>query len=380
MGPSRNPVSLPTVTRQETGRQQAGQIRGAASARPRLVGWRPRTLDPSVASVRIRCLSPLATLRARGYPVELFRPDRAARYGAVVFSKAYDHRSCEAAKRLRDAGVRVALDLCDNHFYNPGGDPALTAAGVQLRRMIRQVDELIASTDALADVLRAEAPAETPVRVVGDGVEEGAGTPGGWLGRARLAWSVRALRAFHRRAGVAPERRLVWYGIQGGAQSQHGMRDLARIRPFCERLAEDGPVSLTVISNSRRTYEEHIRPWDLPTHYAAWGAHTFDALLAEHAVAVIPITSNPFTVCKSNNRVTTALRAGLAVVADSIPSYREFADAVVLDDWDGGLRRYLGDPSARARDVDRGREIIAERWSQARVAAQWESAFDRLLG
>ena len=53
---------------------------------------------------------------------------------------------------------------------------------------------------------------------------------------------------------------------------------------------------------------------------------------------VVPISPNPFTRCKSANRPALALAAGVPVVADAIPSYRELAPYLTLDDWAGGLR------------------------------------------
>src|SRR4051812_38983892 len=47
-----------------------------------LIGWKPKSLDPMVASARIRCMNPLSELQRRGYPVELFRADRALSYQA----------------------------------------------------------------------------------------------------------------------------------------------------------------------------------------------------------------------------------------------------------------------------------------------------------
>jgi hypothetical protein len=74
-----------------------------------------------------------------------------------------------------------------------------------------------------------------------------------------------------------------------------------------------------------------------------------------------------------------SLYAGLAVVADSIPSYQPFAGACYLDDWQRGLESYLSNPELRRHDVEIGRWIVAREWTLNHIADQWQEFFDRLL-
>src|SRR5207249_212740 len=136
------------------------------------IAWKPRFADPRVASTRLRCFTILSGLRRLGYSCELFEPRRADRYAVVVYAKRYDDASCEEACRLKERGTRVVLDVCDNHFFNPGGLPKYREIGGQLLRMMGVVDRVVASTDALAEVLRRESPAVAPVAVIGDPAEE----------------------------------------------------------------------------------------------------------------------------------------------------------------------------------------------------------------
>src|SRR5680860_1373203 len=104
------------------------------------IAWKPRFSDPRVASTRIRCLNPLSELQGRDYPVELFDPQRVGRYAAVVYSKLYDESAYREALALQKNGVRIVLDLCDNHFYNPNELETLRKAGAQLQRMMALAD------------------------------------------------------------------------------------------------------------------------------------------------------------------------------------------------------------------------------------------------
>jgi hypothetical protein len=57
----------------------------------KLVGWKPKSRDRNVASVRFRCLTPLGELQREGRAIELYSPqqDAAGAYSAVIFSKLY---------------------------------------------------------------------------------------------------------------------------------------------------------------------------------------------------------------------------------------------------------------------------------------------------
>jgi hypothetical protein len=345
-----------------------------------VIGWKPKSSNPMVASARIRCMNPLRELRRRGFPVELFRPEHASSYQAVVYSKLYDADSYDEAVRLQARGVKVVVDLCDNHFYNPGDVPALTQAGVDLRRMLRLADQLVASTPEVATIMAAEAGADRPITVIGDAVEErvlGVKEPTliRWIGQRKLR-NLLARLEHGRATGV--EASLVWFGIHGGPHHEHGMADLQRIRPVLEAIHRRHQLQLTVISNSRSKFARLIAPWPLPTHYLEWSPTTFLDALRAHDIALIPVTQNPFTRCKSNNRLATALSVGLAVVADSIPSYREFGDVSRLDDWDHGLLEYVSNPDLRRRHAAKGRQYVLRKYSLERMADDWQRLFSSI--
>jgi hypothetical protein len=337
-----------------------------------VVGWIPRTPDPRVASVRIRCLGPMRMLARAGWVSEHWVPAR--RYDVVVFVKRFDAEAVDIAARLRAQGTRVITDLCDNPFYNPNGLASVAEMANGVRRMAAHSNLLVTSSDALATVAREQLAGGPPVIVIGDALDEGLSELRPSLGdRVAGPAALRRLRrwaAARRAEGRVP---LVWFGIHGGPQAPHGMADLERIRPQLERLESSTPVSLTVVSNSASRFQDIVASWRLPVRYVEWRPSTFADALSVHDIAVLPVSRNPFTDCKSNNRVVTALWAGLAVVADGIPSYRDFADCIVLDDWDAGLARYLASGSARAADVETGRRRVASEWRLDRIAAQWRA-------
>ncbi len=343
------------------------------------IGWRPLSYDPKIASVRIRCFNLLPQLQSYAVPVELFQLQHAHRYKAVVYSKRYDDASYAEAIDLRGKGIRIIFDICDNHFYNPKKIPDWDKAGERLRRMISIADHLVASTEAMKEVICSELSEPRPITIIGDAVEdkiEGVFTLPWqrWYHQWKLAALLRQLNAY-RDQGATP---IVWFGHHGSPYSEGGMLDLLKIRTLLEQIHCQYPLSLTVISNSRLKYRKAILPWSIPTHYLEWHSDTFLFALRAHSISIIPISRNPFTICKSNNRLTLSLHHGLAVIADSIPSYKPFETVSVLDDWETGLKRYLSDPELRHSHVRIGQEVIAKKWSLSYIAKQWQSLFSEI--
>lgn len=344
------------------------------------IGWKPKFYDPTVASVRIRCLNPLSELRARGFPIELFDDTRCSTYRAVVYSKLYDVATYSEAMELKRNGTIIILDLCDNHFYNPNSWGPLLKARDELLDMLALADYVVTSTETLAEVVRTVKPDVNSITVIGDAVEteiQDEFTPvwRRWWRRRQLE-QLRAAIEADQIKGRTP---LVWFGIHGGPNAPYGMIDLLRIRSYVEGLNSEFPLSLTIISNSWRKYFKMIRPWAIPTRYIPWSANTFLAALRAHAIAVIPISNNPFTRCKTNNRLVTALQAGVAVVGDSIPSYEEFRYVTRLDSWESGLREYVSKPDLRSNDVNYAKSIIDARWTLPKITDQWQLFFERVL-
>lgn len=318
-----------------------------------MIAWKVRSEDPAVASYRYRCLAPIDALRRRGLPAGLFRADEARSYRAVVFSKVYGEDEQRLADELRARGVRVLLDLCDNHFYNPYGLENYVRAGRNLRAMIARVDQVVCSTETLAAVVREESAPARPPAVVGDAVE------------------VPAAPAVPEEAPVPT---LLWFGFHGSPNAPCGMGDLANVAPLLKDAVRRHPFELVVASNSAEKYKAVVEPLGLPSRYVAWDLATFPRLLAGARAVLIPVSRNPFTLCKTNNRLAAALAAGVPAVADRIPSYDEFAPFCHLDDWERGLSEVLTRPrEARARAAG-ARALLLTRWSPEAVSEQWVSA------
>ena len=333
-----------------------------------MVGWKPKSLDSNVASVRHRCLLPLAELQKQGFPVELFEPTHRDVYCGVIFSKSYGEADQELARRLRLHSKFVVLDLCDNHFYNPQRLPAYEQARKDLLSMIGLADLVVCSTSALAETVKSESGVQ-PV-IVGDPVEFSA---------------MPAPSAEERKTAPLPQSkrppRLLWFGIHASPNAPCGMADICNVENVLRRIANEHCFELVVCSNSRADYDRLIKPIaGVQSSYVEYRKETFPALLAEMDGVILPVSQNPFTWAKSHNRLTTALFAGVPVVADKLPSYLEFSEFCAIGDWEAGLIEILCAPQEAQQKALRGREYLTKNWMPHHVAQRWHQVLSPLLG
>ncbi len=347
----------------------------ALAERPFRIGWKPQNDEPRVASTRIRCLNPLKALQAQGFPVELYSEKRRDEYDIVVFLKAYNENDIRLAEDLKARGKLVVFDLCDNHFLMN------EARVARLRRMFQLADHWVTSTPALAGVIREHLGGmeHKPIHVIEDAVEEALITPAlNVTGKVKAHWQMAALSRFLDRQGHQGATHLVWFGNHQGSHRDSGLVHVQKLRPLLETLAVHHSLTLTIISNSRDSFEKHFAGWQMPLFYMDWSPHNFFEAMKRHDIAVIPIEINEFTKVKTNNRIALSLYLGLGVVADSIGSYEEFAGCTFLDDWEKGLETYITRPELMAAHVAQGRHIINEHYSLPVIAKRWGDLFDAI--
>ncbi len=326
----------------------------------------PHSRRMHVASYRLRCHLVMEGLRGQGVETALYeagdRPD------ILVLSKLYDPASLAQALELkRQFGTRLYLDLCDNHFYFKEDSPEASRRAAELDAAVRAVDHVIASTAYLADVIRTRPQMNTPVSVIEDLVEfPRTGNVLDALRHPRRFLEFRRLESWLEKTTPDVRHRMVWFGNHGGGFADGGMNDLGKIQGVLEALHRRHGISLTVISNSREKFEALVRGWAVPTQYMDWNETFISPALRLHGISVIPISRNPFTLAKSPNRVATSLVHGLGAVADNIPSYERYANAIYLDDWEGGLTELICGRSDRKTIDMRGfqeeNSCLIRRW------------------
>jgi hypothetical protein len=309
-----------------------------------IIAWKPSCYTREQSSARLRCYQPIDYLRSAGWQCELFDRTQMHRYRVVIFQKSYTPEDLDIAAHLRGLGARTVFDLCDNHFVGPA------ERAERLRRMVDSVDTVTVSTAELAEAIN------RPCTVIDDALD--CVEPTRWP----------ALRRWWPRRGTL---RLAWFGNAGQDDPPFGLIDLARIRPRLEALHARRPIRVTVISNSRAQFDRHLSGVRFPIEYHDWENRGYQSILQRQDLCLIPISPNPYTLCKSVNRLALALMLGLPVIADPIPSYEELRPFAVIGDWETGLTDYVNDRRRQRRDVRLGQSYLRAKFTPSRVVEQW---------
>ncbi|HSW14708.1 MAG TPA: hypothetical protein VLI06_17830 [Solimonas sp.] len=310
-------------------------------------------------------------LAAAGLATHWFQRKHAEQYRCLVINKRYDAETLAVAGQLKGSGTRIVLDLCDNRFVDAPATPEIAQGVERLRALVALSDQVVTATPTLAERVRKACPQAPAISVIGDLADDLSLIPADFRQKlqalqARLAASVKLAGARTRgRLG------LVWFGNHGSPYGDGGMSDLLRVRQALEDLNREHPLFLSILSNNRAKFDALFGDWSIPTRYFEWHPLAFEALLQQHAVSLIPITPNDFTACKTDNRVVTAFDAGLAVVADAIPSYLPYQAAIPLGNWQDGLRAYLQSRALREQHVAEGRKIAARLNDPETITRKW---------
>jgi hypothetical protein len=341
------------------------------------VAWWCKSRDLSVAGIRIRAHLVMKLLRNAGLDVEWFQAREAARYRAVVVHARFDAGSQALVRRMRDAGCRVILDLCDDHFCNASSSQRRADAARDVRTMAGLADVVVVPTDSLARVIERECVLRAPPEVIPDLPDDMSDVRCSALVHSRAWFSAWRLKRRIAASTAQGRTALLWFGKCGKRGVEMGMADLARLREPLEQLDRRLPLHLTVLSDNRKRFHRLFRGWSFPVAYADWNAAHFADIAALHPIALIPVSDHPFTRGKSANRVVTALSHGMAVVADPLSSYQAFVDCILFGDWADSIERYARDEMLRQRHVELGRLAIRRMLDPAVMGDRWLRLLER---
>jgi len=337
-------------------------------------GWHAKSYTPTMASVRLRVIEPIAVLRDQGVDVEPYDKKTGPHgYDAIVFSKSFSADAIRIARTMRARGGGVVFDICDNLFEGKMRiDRARRSARV--RAMLDMATHVTVSTQTLAQQLMAEMPEMSgKCRVIPDVIDWTDGPQTLSLQRSERQ-SLAQLRQFLGNHGRALH--CVWFGKSQGRRA--GFAHLGSAVQRLEEFARTHPVTLTVIGNNRWQCWRASRRWEIPTFFMPWSLKSFGSALTAHQVAIVPVEKNGYTIGKTINRPATAIMAGLGVVADSIDSYEELRRFIPLDDWMGGLLRYTTQPPAQDGKLQQARNHLRQRYGKDAVGVLWANLFDEL--
>jgi hypothetical protein len=173
--------------------------------------------------------------------------------------------------------------------------------------------------------------------------------------------------------------RIIWFGSHGSPNAPAGIDDILRINRYLEQASRIRSCELNVISNHRAKFETLAEKVPISCRYFEWSDDALMKAFAGANLVVVPITPNPFTKCKSNNRVATALWHGIPTIADRIPAYDELSEFAVLGDWEFGFEQALRFSREMRLRTAAGSVYVRMNFNQQRIAAEWRRAIKVVL-
>ena len=321
-----------------------------------LIGWSPKAASRDIASTRFRCLEPLKWINENEALVQnsramVFKQGAENLYGGMVFNKNFYPKAIALAATMRERKGWSVFDICDNLSLRGDAPRGRRRDWNDLRYMMDTVDALVFSTPALQEIYAPYICASKQQQVIADPVDI---YPN--FGKRETNGRIR----------------LLWFGSWGVAGSFSGIRDLRKlVLPISELARKGYDAELRVVSNDFDLYRDVCSDFPIPTSYGEWGIDTFQSELEESDLVVLPVTQNDFTIGKSNNRLTLPLAHGVPVLADAIPSYREFPDFLIQESWGEDLVRVIANLEDYSLRASAARSIVEKKYSIEAIGPQW---------
>ena len=293
--------------------------------------WWPHTFDLKIASFRLRCHRINGYLKSSGKRSSLSTPGPISEVGTLIISKRYDYETVKFAEiAKREHRVELIFDLCDNHFYSSSAkNKPLQRDLSSLIALIDMADKVVVCSEALSVVVATETSKRLEdILVIDDLVDDFSDVPP-WIKVKRPLDLYRGLvnqLKLRELVRVQPLRnkRLVWFGNLGAAGTSGGLSDLLNnIRQLNDAYIRFG-ITLSIVTSHSKDLQLLFGEAKFQVFYFEWGLCDFHRILREHGVAYLPVLLDPFTECKSSNRLVTAMSSGLNVIASEVPSYRKF--------------------------------------------------------
>ena len=353
--------------------------------------WVVPEVNPRRASLRYRCLYPLGELQRRGLLASIYRHGDSYTVGTPFVFDAWQlfptvshvgkaDELLNFARMLKAANAKIVVDNCDNQFSAQSDSLGWRAGLERLRQLGAIADVMVCCSTALADALKTQISGAARYCVIDDPIEEKITYPGeskfkrlispaensARIKRMILACKIKFLKTSEKRNP------LVWYGSHGNQFSPGGMLDILTLRGVLERVNAVYPLSLTIISNHRTKFQDNFSDWDFPVLYLEWDRANFLQALTLHDISILPIEENPFTQCKSSNRLTLSIHHGIVPVASSVPSYLQFSDLVRLGNWEENLLELLGDRAVRQSELKNAQMAIHRSHCLTAISDEWQ--------
>jgi hypothetical protein len=328
-------------------------------------------------------LTPAMLLRQAGFDVAItdrgVSDDELRDRDVVVISKSFGSDDTALAEKAKALGKPLVIDLCDDIF----GESREAGKADTFRRQAEIADVVMTTGEVLRDIIAQQIGGSDKIAIVPDHAETLALTrnliaaypPDAndrvrvfGAGPLRSAWR----RTIGRERALTPDRKIVvWFGMAGLRGQGTGIEALAAIAPQLNVINREIPLQLLIVSTAHGRVSAAAKTFAFPWAYRDWSLLGVHEHVAHADICVIPTPATDYASAKSPNRALLSLSAGTPVIANASPAYAPLGNTIVIDDWHGGLRRYLTEPDAVRRDLAAARITIEREFSPERTRERW---------
>jgi hypothetical protein len=162
--------------------------------------------------------------------------------------------------------------------------------------------------------------------------------------------------------------------MPGIAAQGVGLEALARLAPPLASLNREIPIELVIVTSDYARAMESVSAFPFPAVFRQWRLLSFLDHVENADVCVLPHPETAYALSKSANRALASLNVGTPVVADFSRAYLPLSEAMVLGNWELGLRRYLTNDVAMQSDISKAHSIISRLFSLEVVGDAWGAA------
>lgn len=282
------------------------------------------------------------------------------------------------AQQLHTAKVPIIVDICDFQFFP--GEPR----GETVRELITVADAVTCNSEEMASMVKAAVHDCPQPVVIPDPVEQRREAPSSipaLRAATKTAWSQAILS---RLTGRRPDAvvRLLWFGHPSnmGYLLRH-LKSLSmlghRIRCRLTVCTSDHPQVAMALAAARKETGDL-----LDIRFLEWTTQSIGEALHDTDIVIIPADPNdPAKRAAGNNRLIEALWAGRFVVANELPSYREFADhAWIGEDLSQGIIWALDSPERARKRVENAQRKIEQEYTQEQTGRRWMAILAQATG
>ncbi len=305
-----------------------------------------------MASTRLRVYDVIrAFCSSNTFQGELFKSWNT--YKVVIFQKKFDQEAYVLAKKLKEKGTKIVLDVNVNYF-----DPSWMQEGdlkqfEDAKKFIDLCDSILVTTDQLKQVLT-ESFHKTNVHVIEENIPE------------------KFFRVPFVGFSKAETKIFVYNGYAAKA------REILLIQDVLRTLAQEYNIEYRFICEK----DPRIQIPGVRTKFIKYQEAINERQLSEGHLYLAPRDlGNAYNLSHSFTKIGSPMAVGLPVIASPIPSYTQ-SPAVLIQDfgntWYKTIKELLDDQDTYTSLSNQGRTYCRKHFSPAVITRKYQSYFDSL--